>query len=245
MKRYLSLILVLLLLLSINVGAVSLPKHKLNISLGDGFAVLTDDSIPEQTRLTAALGHSTASMQKYFKDNSLILFAVNADNSRRVQITCRETEFSSRLSDLSLLDDETVLGLVNRFVTVKSASDLRILSANGMKFYEVSTASAAGCTVQYITIRGGKLYTVSFFENASAFSEDFKSFAFGAVNTLTIDANQKLGFSSTENITEIIIVAILLILAAAVIVTLIISFVRDFRRIDDGKRSAFIRRRKK
>ncbi len=246
MKRCLSLVLLLCLLFSVSVSAVSLDKYNFNISLGEDYAVLTEDNLENNSELIEALGHSETSIKQYFKDNSLILFAVGG--ARQLQVTCRETEFSKRLGDISLLDDEEVLDLVTNLVKVQAASNLSLINLNGMKMYEVvSTAKDSGgnfANIQYITVRGGKLYTVSFFESADEITEDFRSFARSTIETLSIVGGDKATFSGAENITEMIIVGVLLVLAAAVAITLIISFVRDFIRYDEN-RHFIIRRRKK
>lgn len=246
MKRCLSLVLLLCLLFSFSASAISLDKYNFNISPGSDYAVLTEDNLGSNAELIEALGHSEASIKQYFKENSLILFAVSG--ARQLQVTCRETEFSKRMGDISLLDDDEVLSLVNHFVKVKSASDLTLVSVNGIKMYEVVSLNKDSggkfASIQYITVRGGKLYTISFFETADKITEKFRNFALNTISTVSIGGGRQASFPGAENITEMIIVGALLLLAAAVMVTLIISLARDFLRYDEN-RHFIVRRRKK
>ncbi|MBQ8550540.1 MAG: hypothetical protein IKL44_04550 [Clostridia bacterium] len=249
MKRCFLLVLALCLLFSVNVGALSLDEYNLKITLPEDYSVLTEEGISQETDLIEQLGHSVTSMRQYFKDNSLILFALSPDSTRQVQITCRETEFSKRLTDLALLDDDEVLNLVNHFVKVKTAADLTLVIQNDMKMYEVvSTDKDSGgsfTTVQYITVRGGKLYTVSFFESSATPTADFKEFANQTASTLIISSKSKVTLSGTKNVTEMIIVGVLFVLAAILAITVIISLTRDLIHRDENGKPIIIRRRKK
>lgn len=246
MKRCLSLVLLLCWLFSLSAGALTLDKYNFNISLGNDYSVLTEDNLSRQTEFIESLGHSKASVEQYFKENSLILFA--ATETRQAQVTCTETEFSKRLGDLALLEDKEALNMVNRFVKVQTVANLNLVSTNGMKFYEVislnSDKGGSYSSVQYITIKGGKLYSISFFENASQVTDDFKNHAFNAIKTVSIGAAQNSALSGAGNIAEMVIVGIMLLLALALAIALLLSLTRDFMKYDDT-RHFIVRRRKK
>ncbi len=246
MKRCLSLVLLLCLLFSMSAGALTLDKYNFNISLGNDYSVLTEDNLSRQTEFIESLGHSEASVKQYFKENSLIMFA--ASETRQVQVTCTETEFSKRLGDLALLEDNEALNIVNRFVKVQTVANLNLVSLNGMKLYEVislnSDKGGSFAGVQYITVKGGKLYSISFFENAERVTDDFKAHAFSAVKTMSIGAVKSSSLSGAGNIAEMVIVGIMLLLALALAVALVISLTRDFMKYDDT-RHFIVRRRKK
>ena len=251
MKKCLSLLLTLILTvaLSVSVGAVSLDEYKFNIEIDESYRVLTEKNIEKSEELVESLGHSIDSMKQYFKDNALIMFAVSEDGKRQLQVTCQETEFSQRMDDISLLGEDEALGFVSRFIKADNVSDIALITVGDMKLYEVaSTNKDSGgsfCTVQYITVRGGKLYTIGFFEGSSAMSEEFKGFASDTIGTLSIGKNGGAGFSGTENIAEMIIVGLLIVLAAVVAIMVIVSLVRDAIRYDEDKKPLIIRRRRK
>ena len=163
MKRYLCLLLALILavFMAIPASAVSLDEYKFNMEIDEGYQILTEDNIQKSDELVSSLGHNIDSMKQYFKQNSLILFAISEDGKRQIQVTCIETELSKQLNDISLMDEGDALGFVGKFIKADNISSVSLVTIGDMKLYEAaSTDKDSGgnfATVQYVTIRGGKL----------------------------------------------------------------------------------------
>ncbi len=239
MKRILFVTAILMLIFSISASAITLAEHNLSIDIDGQYSVLTRETLGSNEELVSSLGHSLTSIRQYFDDNSLILFAVNADNTRQLQVICKETEFSKRLGDMSYLSDNDALSFVNRFVTVKTVSDLTLLTIGDTKYYEiVSSGTDSGgefCSVQYVTVRGGKLYTFSFLGNGGTNNEDFKKFASNTIATAVIGGGERSTVADAENITEMVIIFLLIAAAAVVAGWLLVTLVRDmYRKSEDG-----------
>ena len=243
------LALILAVFMAIPASAVSLDEYKFNMEIDEGYQILTEDNIQKSDELVSSLGHNIDSMKQYFKQNSLILFAISEDGKRQIQVTCIETELSKQLNDISLMDEGDALGFVGKFIKADNISSVSLVTIGDMKLYEAaSTDKDSGgnfATVQYVTIRGGKLYTIGFFESAASISAEFKDFAQKTINTLSIKGSQSGDFSGTENIAEMIIVGLLILLAAVVLIITVVSLIRDFARYDENERPIIIRRRKK
>ena len=223
-----------MLIFSISASAITLSEYNLSVDIDGEYSVLTKDDISRNEELVSSLGHSITSMQQYFEDNSLILFAVNADNTRQMQVICKETEFSKRLGDMSYLSDKDALSFVNRFVTVKTVSDLTLLTVGNTKYYEIvssgTDSGGAFCSVQYVTVRGGKLYTFSFLGSGDVDNTDFKTFASDTITTAVIGGAERATVADAENVTEMIIIFLLIGAAAVVAIWVLITLVRDIYR---------------
>ncbi len=250
MKRCLSLVLcaVFAFALSLNVSALSLDKYNFNINIENGYQILTEDNISGESDLVESLGFSTNSMKQYFKDNSFILFAVNEQRTRQIQATCIETEFSRQIIDISNIGEDDAMGFVSRFITADNVSAVELVTMGDMVFYRAFSADKDSggefCTIQYITVRGGKLYTIGFFESSAVLSSEFKTFAEETMATLSIPNASSAGVGA-KNVAEMILIIVLLLAAIVGAVIVIISLVRDFKRYEDDERPLFIRRRKK
>ncbi len=246
MKRYICAFFALLLLLSVSVSAVTIEEYALTLPQIEGYAVLTADSIGENGEMLEKLGHSQTSMKQYMSDNSLILFAMNTDNTRQIQVFCKETEFSLRVGDMSHLSDDDALSLVNRFVKVKTVSDLSLVIAGDTKYYEIvssgTDSGGAFKNIQYVTVRGGKLYTFSFYESGAG--DGFSEYVSDIMDAVQISGERGQTLDGAENITEIIIIFILILLALAVVVFTVYSLVRDLYRRNENGESFKISRRK-
>ena len=214
MKRYSCAFFALFLLISVNVGAVTIEEYALTFPTLEEYAVLTEDNLSENGEALEKIGHSQTSMKQYMSDNSLVLFAMNADNTRQIQVFCKETEFSSRVGNMSHLGDDDALSLVNRFVKVNTVSDLSLLVIGDIKYYEiVSSGTHSGGAyknIEYVTVCGGKLYTFSFYESGAG--SGFEEHVSDVMNTVQIVGERNSTLVGAENITEIIIVFILILI---------------------------------
>lgn len=246
MKRYICAFFILLLMLSVSVSAVTIEEYALTVPLGEEYAVLTADNLSANAEVIEGLGHSLTSMRQYMNDNSLVLFAKNEDNSRQLQVFCKETEFSARVGDMFHLSDKDALSLVNRFVKVKTVSDLTLVVTGDTKYYEiVSSGTDSGGTyknIQYVTVRGGKLYTLSFYDSKG--TSDFTQHVSDVMAGVAITGERIGVVKGAENATEIIIISLLILLALAVVAFTVYSLIRDLAHKNESSDGFKISRRK-
>ncbi len=248
MKRCIAITLALLLLFAFGAGAQTFGK--LNIELDDSFIALTEEGISKNPELVEWLGYTKSSMQKYFEDNDLVVFAANEDNSRQIQVKCSQTEFSKQLGDLALLNEEDAQEMVGKILPVGPNDSYSLLWIDDMLMYELLSVSndsgGSFCSLQYVTIRDGKLYSIGFFENGTQLSDEFKSDIDSMVSTLSISTDKKVTVSRAENLTEVIIVWVLIAVAAVGAVILLVSiFSEIYSSRNADNRHFVIRRRRK
>ncbi len=251
MKRRILLTVFLCVCLALGASALSLDGYNLNIEIESDFSVLTADKIASENDYVTSLGHTVQSAKKYFSDNGLILFASNDDNTRQIQIKCTETDFSKQLGDLSLLSNDGIFEIADNLLPSGQQSGYGIVEVNGMSMLEVSSLSADSggsfCGLQYITIRGGRLYSIGFFENGTAFTADFSAIAEKCISSLSIAQSGTQAVKTAENLAEVIIVWLLIIAAAAVSVAIFVSIMVEIagKKNTDEKRAVITRRRLK
>lgn len=234
-----------------NVGALSIDAYDFNMDIPENFSLLTEDTLNKNQEYVESLGHTATSVKKYFADNNLILFASSNDNSMQIQVKCTETEFSKQLNELSLLSEDGARDIAEKLLPAEQANNYTLLLLDDMLFFEVAgTQKDSGgdfCSLQYITIRGGKLYSIGFFENGKEFSSDFKKTINESLDSLIIKRKTELTADKAENTAEVIIVWVLIIAAAALCVGLVVSVLYEFTgtKTEKNKKTIIIRRRYK
>ncbi len=251
LKRIIILTLALCLMFASNVGALSIDAYDFNMDIPENFSLLTEDTLNKNQEYVESLGHTATSVKKYFADNNLILFASSNDNSMQIQVKCTETEFSKQLNELSLLSEDGARDIAEKLLPAEQANNYTLLLLDDMLFFEVAgTQKDSGgdfCSLQYITIRGGKLYSIGFFENGKEFSSDFKKTINESLDSLIIKRKTELTADKAENTAEVIIVWVLIIAAAALCVGLVVSVLYEFTgtKTEKNKKTIIIRRRYK
>ena len=140
--------------------------YDFNMDVDENFSLLTEDTLRQNPEYVESLGHTATSVKKYFADNNLILYAASEDNSMQIQVKCTETEFSKQLDELSLLTDDDAADIAKRLLPDGESQNYNLLEIGDMLFFEVmGTEKDSGgefCSLQYITIRGGRLYSIGY-----------------------------------------------------------------------------------
>ena len=147
--RILTVIIVLLTILNMNVSALG---YEYSITPSDNFTFAKQGD--DLTKIAKKLNMTTDDLNKYFSDNKLIYLAVSDDVNSQIKISVTEDEFSKKVNDISLLDDNAL----NNFAKSLS-SDSSIVTNNDRKFVLVNdTHKDSGgiyTVTQYISICDG------------------------------------------------------------------------------------------
>lgn len=157
MKKIIYLIITLLLLFSVSVTA----EDNKNFTFGysEDLTVCTQDDIPSENGMI--FGAKEEDFKKYMKENSIILYAVDNNNSFVISVTCDQTQFTKDLISLSSLSDDDLSGVAKELVegecTIAKTHDT---------VYIVKEGTEKGLenyfTRQYITVENGNLYVINF-----------------------------------------------------------------------------------
>lgn len=171
--RILAVVVILLSLLSINIGAAS---YEYNISPGENFisAQYGDDL----TEISQKLNMTADELNTYFNKNGLLYLAVSDDAKNQIRLSAFADNFSSAVSDIAYLDNEAL----NEFMSAVSEDDeanCEIIVNNDRKYLVVKdTLKDSGgvyTVTQYITICSNKTFYLAGYNEGEDTSAEIKA----------------------------------------------------------------------
>lgn len=224
--RILTVIIVLLTILNMNVSALG---YEYSITPSDNFTFAKQGD--DLTKIAKKLNMTTDDLNKYFSDNKLIYLAVSDDVKSQIKISVTEDEFSKKINDISLLDDNAL----NNFAKSLS-SDSSIVTNNDRKFVLVNdTHKDSGgiyTVTQYITICDGKTFYFIGYNDGKDISKEISS----VFKTFTL--NQQQSDSADNNVFSIVII-IGIVVFGMVAIIMVIGIIRlkikDYKESKDEK----------
>ncbi len=224
--RILTVIIVLLTILNMTVSALG---YEYSITPSDNFTFAKQGD--DLTQIAKKLNMTTDDLNKYFSDNKLIYLAVSDDVKSQIKISVTEDEFSKKVNDISLLDDN----VLNNFAKSLS-SDSSIVTNNDRKFVLVNdTHKDSGgiyTVTQYITICDGKTFYFIGYNDGKDISKEITS----VFKTFTL--NQQQSDSADNNVFSIVII-IGIVVFSMVAIIMVIGIIRlkikDYKESKDEK----------
>ena len=224
--RILTVIIVLLTILNMTVSALG---YEYSITPSDNFTFAKQGD--DLTKIAKKLNMTTDDLNKYFSDNKLIYLAVSDDVKSQIKISVTEDEFSKKVNDISLLDDNAL----NNFAKSLS-SDSSIVTNNDRKFVLVNdTHKDSGgiyTVTQYITICDGKTFYFIGYNDGKDISKEISS----VFKTFTL--NQQQSDSADNNVFSIVII-IGIVVFGMVAIIMVIGIIRlkikDYKESKDEK----------
>ena len=224
--RILTVIIVLLTILNMTVSALD---YEYSITPSDNFTFVKQGD--DLTQIAKKLNMTTDDLNKYFSDNKLIYLAVSDDVKSQIKISVTEDEFSKKVNDISLLDDNAL----NNFAKSLS-SDSSIVTNNDRKFVLVNdTHKDSGgiyTVTQYITICDGKTFYFIGYNDGKDISKEITS----VFKTFTL--NQQQSGSADNNVFSIVII-IGIVVFGLVAIIMVIGIIRlkikDYKESKDEK----------
>ncbi len=179
------------------------------------------------SHIAQALQIDNAKIGNYFAENGLLYLAVSSDTETQVRLSIYNDNFSSRVNDISMLDD-TALG---EFVTTLNSdcTDLSCVITNSdRKFVKVkNTLNDSGgqyTVTQYITIANSKTYYLSCYNSGSdtdsTVEEIFDSFSISVQKQPHVTKSEEV-----KNYTPLYIagIAVFSIIAVVIAASILIS----------------------
>lgn len=208
---------------------VSALGYEYSITPSDNFTFAKQGD--DLTKIAKKLNMTTDDLNKYFSDNKLIYLAVSDDVKSQIKISVTEDEFSKKVNDISLLDDNAL----NNFAKSLS-SDSSIVTNNDRKFVLVNdTHKDSGgiyTVTQYITICDGKTFYFIGYNDGKDISKEISS----VFKTFTL--NQQQSDSADNNVFSIVII-IGIVVFGMVAIIMVIGIIRlkikDYKESKDEK----------
>lgn len=251
MKRKISAVifsLILVFAFVFNVCAVSFKDVGVNYSVNEGYIEITSDNFSKNGEIIKELGYTISTISKYFKDNGILLMAVSEDTEKQVQIKCTETDFTLQTGDISVLDNDSVITIAEAMLRI-NRSKMKIVEVNGVKYIETravaNSSESKYSVIQYTTIRNGKLYTLSYYDNSNSITDSVIEDGKAAVEGLKISKLNKSVGEDIDNTLMIIVISLAVLLACVVIVYVCITFFLDIKKRSEESGEGIIKRRNK
>ncbi len=137
---------------------------------------------PEE--VAKALNTDTESLKTKVSEQNILYLAVNQSNSKQIQLTKNETEFSNSVGNLSNLSDTSIKSLLPD-ITGKSNINGSIVLKNNQKYVKINLLSEdeGYILTQYFTVSDKKLYTLSFYTQKDE-STDYIDAAFSTTSKI-------------------------------------------------------------
>lgn len=241
----------LLTIFTASVLAFQDETHGLSLVMPSEYVELTKTNAGEQEDLLDSLGYTEESFLTFLKKSGILVFAMADNNKKQIMVKSWQSDFSNDVEDLAQLDDNAVSAVAAQLITDEKLN-YKFVAANSMKLIEIRTSSKDSggdfSSVQYLTIRNGRFYSLIFSFSEPVLSEQSVSSAWGVLAGYRIESKLKTGsFWDFSSILIMILVCILVLAALIVIGLIIFSFISDFRnrkkQVEDGS-DISIKRRK-
>ena len=257
-KPFLSALLILTVFLFTATGVLAEnvaadDAHDLSLALPEGYLLLNTETAEDNLEIIESLGYSLSSFKSYLKptengEMQTLFLGVEPSTKAQIAVKSWSTDFSKKIGDLSLLNDEALSKTAKELVTVKGAS-YKTVSANGMKLIEIrlngKDSGGAFCSVQYITICNNNFYSLNFSFAGNVDTQKVE-LAWSTLATLKIKSNIGNGDLDFGSILIIILLSLAILAAAVIAVIIIYSIIKDIkkRRTDPNETDDYIARRK-
>lgn len=247
---------VLVLITSFVFGAaaetVTVTDYGFSIQLPDGYTLLNSKNASKNKELIESLGYTVDSFKNYLKAKTdggytTLFLGLNPSNGSQISFKVSTTDFSKKIVDMTLLNDEAFAKTAKELVKIPGAS-YKSVSVKGMKLIEISTSGKDSggdfCSVQYLTVRNGNLFSIGFsFDGAM---DDSKGdIAWKTIGTLDIKNSEVPSAWDAESIVQIIFISIAILAGVVLAIIVVYSLIRDFirRRRNNEQDKEYITRR--
>lgn len=224
-----------------------IKEHGLTLTLPDGFTSLDSTDASEKEEVVENFGYTVSSFKNYLEQNNILLFAADK-NGTQLFLRCWETDFSKEINDLGVLEKDSLKTVASKIITIKG-SEYKSLTVNGMRLLEVlkSDNDSGGdfFSVQYVTIRNGKIYSIDFAFPGSENEENLLK-ASETIKTLEISDKSTSSKWDVPSVLEMVFIWIIITAAAGTVIFIIFSFVKDYKKhnADNADTETIFRRKK-
>ncbi len=255
MKRLCAWVLALLLGALLTLPAVATTyensNYRLSLELPEEYILVenTTQSLEENEAFLNTLGYTAASFSGYLTDGNMLCFAANSDNTVQMQLRATSTDFTKEIQNLAGLSGDSFQSVVSQLVTTLSTETLdslkKVIREDGSIFLQVQKTvtedTAAYGYLQYITVKDGNLYILSYYNFGGTLTEAQLAEADTVFHSLTFAPVQQTTQESFTLFSAVywVLIAGALALCIAMVVSIFLEL--HHRRQEDSNR---IHRRK-
>ena len=163
-------------------------------------------------------------LKKTVENSNILYLAVDQNNTKQIQLTYKETDFSHSISNLNNISDASINSLLPEITGMENIKG-EFVYKDGQKFVKINLRSKNGeneyILTQFLTVTDKKLYTLSFY-TATNVDTDY-------IETTFLLSNEKLKINPNKNysIIKTAIICATVIFSIAFLI-LLYTILRDF-----------------
>lgn len=111
---------------------------------------------------------SESALAEKVADNGIIFLAVNEKNTKQIQMTCNETDFSNKVSNLSNLSNDSINTLLPDITGLENVKG-EVVYKDTQKYVKINLRNDNDQYIltQFFTVMDKKMYVLSFYTSAS------------------------------------------------------------------------------
>lgn len=164
--RYFLLTFIILSLLTLNANALSVDQ----ITPSNEFLVYS----AEPQEVADALNTELSDLENKIKTQGILFLATDEDNTRQIQLTSEQNDFSKTVSNLSNLSDSSIRSLLPDITGLENIKGKIVLHGE-QKYVRIDLKSEEYILTQFFTVENKKLYTLSFYTDVDTSTDYIKS----------------------------------------------------------------------
>lgn len=177
-------------------------------------------------------------LTKTINENGIIYLAVNEENTKQIQVLCKETDFSSTVINLTDLSNESINSLLPDITGLENIKG-EIIYLKAQKFVKINLRSNNDddeyILTQYCTVADRKMYTLSFYTKDGVetdyIDKTFESF-YSPDFLSAVETEDNL---SGIRIVTIIGAVVLSSICVVLIVSILIDIFKRKKEVDEGQ----------
>ena len=164
--RYFLLTFIILSLLTLNANALSVDQ----ITPSNEFLVYS----AEPQEVADALNTELSDLEDKIKTQGILFLATDEDNTRQIQLTSEQNDFSKTVSNLSNLSDSSIRSLLPDITGLENIKGKIVLHGE-QKYVRIDLKSEEYILTQFFTVENKKLYTLSYYTDVDTSTDYIKS----------------------------------------------------------------------
>lgn len=164
--RYFLLTFIVLSLMTLNAQALSIDQ----ITPSSEFLVYS----AKPQKVADALNTDLDDLKEKVESQGILYLATDEDNTRQIQLTALQNDFSKTVSNLSNLSDSSIRSLLPDITGLENIKGKIVLHGE-QKYVRIDLKSEEYVLTQFFTVENKKLYTLSFYTDVNTSTDYIKS----------------------------------------------------------------------
>lgn len=207
----------------------------MTVTLPDEYLILTEKNLSHNTDALKSWGHSVDSFKRLMNDKNIFLYAVDGKGDNQFQLKCWDSDVAATIGDLSSLGGD---GLTDAMAAIGEGIaegegnllESSVVSQSGQPFFRFTVNVGSFCYVQYLTVCGGKFYSMVYYNSTAELTDAQRQTAESVFTTVKVSGGSSTGLFNSNNIATVILLGVGILAAVCGIVWVIMTIVSDIRR---------------